>query len=233
MLFFRIFFKRPGQRRSVLAELLPLTNGNTMEAIMTNTKSKPATPEEIWSILREVSQGQKETDRQMKENDHILHQRMKETDRQMQETDHRLKKLDILFNGQWGKLVEALVRGDLIRVLNEWGIEVEGIAKEHCRIFEGKEYEFDIIAVNGDTVIVVEVKTTLSAKDVDCFIDKIKIFKQAFKEYRDKKVCGAVAYIKANEGSRERSENKGLYVIQAVGGHARIINEAGFCPKVF
>lgn len=78
----------------------------------------PATPQEIWIILREVSDSQKETDRRMQETDRLLK-------RQRQETDRRLGKLDELFNGQWGKLMEALVEGDLIPLLRQRGIEVE------------------------------------------------------------------------------------------------------------
>ena len=46
----------------------------------------------------------------------------------MQETDRRLRKLDELFNGQWGKLMEALVEGDLIELLNQRGIQVGNTA---------------------------------------------------------------------------------------------------------
>ena len=207
-----------------------------MEITMKNAQDKPATPEEIWKILREVSQSQKATDRKFQETAEQMREtdrRMQETDRQTQATDRRLRKLDTLFNSQWGKLVEALARGDLIRVLNERGIEVEGIAKEHERKFNGKDYEFDIIAVNGDTVVVVEVKTTLKVRDIDHFISKLKMFKQVFREYRDRKICGAVAFIKADEGSQKNSERKGLYIIQTVGGHARITNKEGFAPRIF
>ena len=48
------------------------------------TQRQPATPEEVWAILREVSVSQRETDRQM------------------QETDRKLRRLEELFNGQWG-----------------------------------------------------------------------------------------------------------------------------------
>ena len=53
------------------------------------TQRQPATPEEVWAILREVSASQRETDR-----------RMQETDRQMKETDRKLRRLEDLFNGQ-------------------------------------------------------------------------------------------------------------------------------------
>ena len=58
---------------------------------------EPATPEEIWAILREVSKSQKETDR-------------------------RLKKLAGLFTSQWGALMESLVEGDLVLLLQARGL---------------------------------------------------------------------------------------------------------------
>ena len=78
---------------------------------------QPATPEEVWAILREVSASQRETDRRMKETDRQMQEtdrrmqetdrRMQETDRYMKETDRQLRELKDLFNGQWGKLMDA------------------------------------------------------------------------------------------------------------------------------
>ena len=65
-----------------------------------NGHRDPATPEEIWNILREVAESRKETDQ-------VLKRLGQDTDRRMQETDLRLRKLDELFNGQWGKLMES------------------------------------------------------------------------------------------------------------------------------
>ena len=78
----------------------------------------PATPEEIWNILREAAEIRKETDQ-------VLKRLGQETDRRTQETDLRLRKLDELFNGQWGKLMESLVAGDLVKLLNQRGIAVD------------------------------------------------------------------------------------------------------------
>ncbi len=210
---------------------------------MTSQPSIP-TPDEIWSILREVSTSQKETGKQIKTlsaetGEQIktlaaeLSASQKETDRQMKETDRRLRKLDDLFTGQWGKLMEALVKGDLVELLNTRGIQVNGIAKEHERRWNGKQYEFDIIAINGDEVVVVEVKTTLKLKDLEKFTEKLKVFKQILPEYRDRTVYGAVAYLKANEGTEGNSENRGLFVIRATGSSASIINAKNFKPKAF
>ena len=86
----------------------------------------------------------------------------------------RTDALEELFTGQWGKLMESLVKGDLISLLNERGIHVNHIAQERLSIFEGKEYEFDIIAIDGESIVVVEVKTTLRLKDIDVFIKKTR-----------------------------------------------------------
>ena len=214
---------------------------------MSNAKRSPATPEEIWGILREVSEGQKETDRQMKETDRIIKENAEETDRRMQETDRRMQETDgimrenirgikdlkKLFEDQWGKLMEALVKGDLIKLLNERNVDIQGIAREHERKYNGKEYEFDIIAINGDAVVVVEVKTTLRLEDIEHFIRKLEVFKQVFPEYESKDIYGAVAYLKQNEGTAKNAEKKGLYVIRAVGSSAEIINKKNFQAKRF
>ena len=200
---------------------------------MANAQKKPATPEEIWEILREVSESQRETDRIIKENARETEKRTRETDRIIKENARETKRLKKLFEDQWGKLMEALVKGDLIKLLNAKNIEVNGLARETSRKLGGKEYEFDIIAVNGDAIVAVEVKTTLRLEDVGHFVNKLEVFKNIFTEYKDKEIYGAVAYLKANHGSARNAEKQGLYVIEAVGSSSRMINTEGFRAKKF
>ena len=213
----------------------------------------PATPQEVWSILRELSESQQETDRRMQETD----RRMQETDRRMQETDQLLKRhareaerraqeadqrakeadrrfrgLDELFNGQWGKLMEALVEGDLIELLQERGIEVEHTLT-NVRHRGERSWEFDIIAVNGAEVVVVEVKTTLKVRQVDHFVGRMQEFTDLMPRYRGSTVYGAVAYLKADESSDRHAERQGLYVIRATGSSASITNPRDFRPRAF
>lgn len=94
----------------------------------------------------------------------------------IQETDKKLRQLEELFTSQWGKLMEKLVEGDLIKLLNERGIKVNFVHSRTKGIFEKKKFEFDLIAVNGDEIVVVEVKTTLRPDDVKQFIKKIANF---------------------------------------------------------
>jgi len=180
---------------------------------------QPLTFENVWQLI-------KETDKQIKETDRILSEKFQETDRKM-------KKLEELFTSQWGKLIESLVEGDLIRLLNERGIEVRNTSERSKGSYQGISYEFDIIAENGEEVVFVEVKTTLKPAHVEEFIDKLRQVKRWYPRYRDNRVIGAMAYLKAHAGSEKMAENKGLFVIRATGSSASIINPPGFKPKVF
>ena len=199
---------------------------------------EPATPEEIWNILRAVSEEQqkasreteeikkqiKATDRQMKETDRRMDKRMKETDQRLKDTDRRLKKLDELFTSQWGKLVESLVEGDLIALLQKQGIKVQTTHPTVKGRRNGEHFEYDILAANGEEVVVVEVKTTLWAGDVTHFLEKLDKFTGWVPEFKGRKVLGAVAYLKVDHSVEVYSERQGLYIIRATGSSASIIN---------
>ncbi len=176
---------------------------------------EPATPQEIWDILRQVSESQKETDRRM------------------QETDWRMRELNEMFTGHWGKLMEALVDGDLIKLLGERGVTVDYTFNNLKRDYDGRTWEIDILAANGTEVVVVEVKTTLKVRDVDHFLQTLRHFHRLMPEYGDKLAYGAAAYLKADEGSAVYAEKQGLFVIRATVSSANITNREGFTPRVF
>ena len=221
----------------------------------------PATPEEIWNILREAAESRKETDqvlkrlgqetdrrtqetdRQMQETDRRMQEtdrrmqetdrRMQATDRQMQETDLRLRKLDELFNGQWGKLMESLVEGDLVKLLNQRGIAVDHTITNAKKNYRERRWEFDILAVNGEEVVVVEVKTTLKVDDVDYFLERLQDFPELMPEFADRRTYGALAYLKTDGSVTVHAGRQGLYVIRATGSSASITNAEGFAPRAF
>jgi len=178
---------------------------------------------------KEIDKQQKETNKQQKE----TAKQLKETDKQLKETDKKVKEALNLFTTQWGKLMESLVDGEIVRLLNEKGIEVLRTSTRMKGIYEGKNYEFDIIAHNGDEIVVVEVKTTLKVEDVNTHLDRLKNVKTWMSEYKNHKVIGAVAYLRADEESDTYSESKGLYVIRATGNSASITNKAGFKHRIF
>ena len=183
---------------------------------------QPATAEKIWATLDRITEKQEKAALEMEN----IRKRQKETHRQM-------KKLAGLFTGQWGKLMESLVEGDLVALLQARGISVRSTYSRVRGRRNGERYEFDILAGNGEEMVVVEVKTTLKADDVKRFLGKLDKFTEYEPDYRGKQVYGAVAYLRVEQDSELYAERQGLFVIRATGNSASIINDADFRPRVF
>ncbi len=216
---------------------------------------KPATFETVWASLQELAEMQKETerlikenaretDRRMKENARETDRRMKETEQLMKETyqemkytDRRMKQLQGTFDNQWGAFMESLVEGDLVAMLQDRGIPVQKTKSRRLgrinRLNDGKNYEYDILAINGEQVVVVEVKTTLHPEGVKDFLEDLTEFTTCFPDYKGKVIHGAMAYLKTDESVQRNVIRQGLFAIRATGDSASIVNEEGFVPRVF
>jgi Holliday junction resolvase len=187
------------------------------------------TLQEIREILKEVSGSQKETEKRFRETD----AKFKETDARFKETDKRINNAFRLFETQWGKLIESLVDGDLIRLLRERSIEVTDTSTRRKGKKNDIDYEFDIIAHNGHEIVIVEVKTTFRVKYVKKFLEQLKVIKQLLPEYKAFKVYGAVAFLNEADDAATFAEKKKLFVIRATGDSAAITNAADFVPKAW
>lgn len=185
--------------------------------------------QDLKMLLAELIASQKDTEARFKETE----ARFKETADRFKDTDKRINKAFELFESQWGKLIEALVEGDLVRVLNERGIAVAETATRRKGRRGGHNYEFDIIAHDATQIVVVEVKTTLRVKHVEHFLEKMSHAKEWMAEYKNYEVLGAVAFLLAEEAADTLAEKKGLFVIRATGDSAAIVNADDFQPRRF
>ncbi len=104
---------------------------------------------------------------------------MLETKNLIHSQSKEITRLERLFTSQWGRLIESLVEGDLINMLKNFGLDVERTSTRlKGRTIEGMNFEFDILAHDGDILVIVEVKTTLRPEDVNDFIEKLDHFKE-------------------------------------------------------
>ena len=191
--------------------------------------------------MQETDRRMQETDRQMQETD----RRMQETDRQMQETDRYIKETDRqirqlkdLFSNKWGQLVESLVSGCLLKILQDRNIQVTAIfpnIKTQYTNSQGlvKSCEIDIMARNGHEVVAVEVKSTLGVKEVQHFLEVLRQFPLFFPEYKGRKIYGAMSYLKLYQEADLYAMRRGLFVIKATGDSAQIVNDRDFKPVDF
>ncbi|MCY4523461.1 MAG: hypothetical protein OXB84_01850 [Halobacteriovoraceae bacterium] len=211
-------------------------------------KKQNGVPQELWDLMTKTFKGiaelrdsQKEYAREMKES-------KLETDRQMKETDQRLeKRLSKLsksidkangnFNNKWGEFMEKLVEGDLINLLKSRSIEVIS-THPRIKIKDSKNNivaEFDLVAVNGKEIVVVEVKTSLEVSDVRQFIKKLTAHKGSL-GFQGKTIYAGVAFLSATKEALNLAVLEGLFTLQAPGGEAKvskITNSKDFKPKSF
>ena len=196
--------------------------------------------QEIWSLIKENQKGIKELReanqkgiKELRESQKQTSQQIKELSIETKKTDEGLKKARQLFETQWGKLMESLIEGDLVKILNERGIAVKMTYMNVKSGYGEDQYEYDIIAGNGDEVVVVEVKTTLRVKHIKDFLEDIKKFSRRLSVYKSKRIYGAVAFLRAEEEAQKHAEKQGLFVVKATGDSACIINRQDFKPSVF
>lgn len=125
------------------------------------------------------------------------------------------------------------MEGDLINLLRQRGVDVHETSQRRKGNHNGQNFEFDIIAHNGDEIVIVEVKTTLRVKHVKEFVKKLRQVREWLKEYKNFKVYGAIAFLRAEENSDTHAEKEQLFVIKATGKSASIVNAGDFVPKAF
>nr|VFJ61191.1 MAG: hypothetical protein BECKFW1821A_GA0114235_111123 [Candidatus Kentron sp. FW] len=185
------------------------------------------TYEEVLSLFRE-------TDRRFKETDRIIQENAKQFAEQMKETDRRLKKAEDLFTSQRGRLVESLVDGALVPLFQnhpEYKMSVQRTLRRVKGSYEGQNYEFDILVINGEELVIVEVKTTLRPDDVTKFLGKLEKSKRWMPEYASKRIHGGMAFLQADANADAMAEKRQLFVIRATGDSATIVNRKGFEPR--
>ena len=187
----------------------------------------------------ELRESQKKTDAQLLE----LKESQDKTDAQIAETGEQLQKtitkLDEI-GRQLGDL--GLVQGEVAEDLFYRNVrylfkeERDMIFSDVKRNLKKKgEGEYDIVAVNGDAVLVIEVKNKLQKRMVDKFIEKkLPKFKEIFPKYRERRLFGGMGALVVKDDVSRYAEKAGLYVLtQTSEGGAALVNRKNFRAKEF
>ncbi len=172
-----------------------------------------------------------------------LQESQAKTDEQLSRTDEQLsktiKKLDDI-GRQLGDL--GLVQGEVAEDLFFRNLRYLFKEKRDIIFADVKRNlkkrgsgEYDIVAVNGDAVVVIEVKNKLQKRMVDTFVDKkLPKFKETFPEYRDRRLYGGMGAWVVKDDVERYAEKARLYVLtQTSEGGAALVNRQNFKAKEF
>jgi len=198
------------------------------------------TADEVWQLLGELIQAQKETERLLQEQSQESDRRFQETDRHFRETERVMKEQNKRVDEQLGKLgnrlgefVEWQVRPAAVRLFQERGIDVNELSAD-LSVQKGDDgLEIDLLVVNGSEAIAIEVKSKLTKADVDEHLERLDKFKRLLPRYQNLKILGAVAAMITPSEVARYAYRQGLFVIAQSGDDLVILNDTKFQPKAW
>ena len=219
--------------KSVIKELAE-GHKKTEEILRELAKEHKKTEEVIQEVAKEVAKAQQKTEEAQQKTE----ESQQKTEESLIELKESLQEANGNFNNKWGSFLENFIEGDLLKIFKKRNIEVNRIYPGHTIKREDNtiKAEYDFIIPNGEIVIVVEVKTTFSSHKLDTFVKKLKLFREKCLEYKNHKIYGAIAYIKADKILLEEAEKYGFFCIQAPGGESDVTtikNPEDFIPTLY
>ena len=150
----------------------------------------------------------------------------------MKETDKRVGAI----TNRFGEMVEYMILPNLVTKFGDLGFtftkanRTEITDREHNIITE-----IDALLENGDTVMIVEIKTKPSIDDIHDHVERMeKLRKYADLHNDTRKYLGAMAGVVFNNSEKIYALKKGFYVIEPSGETFSIIEPKGrYHPHVW
>ncbi len=213
--------------------LIRKSKAETDRLIRENKQEADRRKQEADRRKQEADRHKQETDRRIKENDQLIQASKAETERQIKENRLFIKQIDSRWGNHWGDLVEALIEGNFLQLLNERGIKVTKATPNYKGLRQNQIKEFDLVATNGQEMVVIETKSSLTKVKVDHFLEVMRHFKEYCSEFSTLTVYGGVACLKSTKDTLDYAEQKGLLVLRVSGQNAILENKESFKPKVF
>ena len=161
--------------------------------------------EQVWALLQEVGQKQKEVGEQMG-----------------------------YLSNRFGELAEHLVAPGILERFNERGYHFEVMATKGCTLRgeDGKiRAEIDLLLENNDIYMAVEVKAKPKVKHIEEHIKRLEILRDTRRKLKDmRQVEGAIAGAIFGIEEKKATIEAGLYVIEQSGDTMKINVPDGFVP---
>jgi len=169
-----------------------------------------------------------EFDRRMQEADRRMQERDAEYARRAKETNRKIGKQIGDLTGSMGRVIERMVSGhNIIKQFQDLGYVISSYSRNKTfghDLPKGNQGEIDLFLENGDIAILIEVKTTLKAKNVGGLMNKLERFRRDADAKGDKRrFIGAVAGALVEGDAKEVAHENGMYVIVQSGEAVEIV----------
>jgi len=185
---------------------------------------KGITFEHVWASLDRISEKQDKLTESQKETDRIL----KETNLSLKDTELVVKEIGKRlgdFTNSFGDVVEYMISPNLQEKFRDLGYDFQEASTKH-KVRDKKNdisFEIDVFLQNGDTAMLVEIKTNLMISNINKHIIRLeKMRKYADLRGDKRRFLGAVAGIVIEDEEREYALNQGFFLIEPTGENFNI-----------
>ena len=157
--------------------------------------------EQVWASIHELRESQKETDRQLKESSAQLDKKMG------------------FFDNRFGEMIEYMASPGLKEKFTSYGFTFTELSHDKEISFNGRIIaELDMLLENGDSVMVVEMKSKPNIADIKEHInrmDKLRAYADGKGDKR--KYYGAMGGMIFKENVRNYALKCGFFIIEPSG----------------
>lgn len=195
-----------------------------------------ATFQEIRNILKAVSESQAETEQKFQ----ALAQAQAKTEAQFALTEAqmaasdarfeaKLDRLSALYGGvadNLGSVAEEFFYNSLCRNPVIGDIKYDRVSPNVIAGNKGKQVEFDMVLVNGNSVALLEVKHKAQLSALDQLEKQIKRYREVFPEHANYKLYGGVAGLSVPSDTVEEAHKRGMFVLKQQGDVFAVDTEA-------
>ncbi len=148
-----------------------------------------------------------------KEDEEARRKRAEESAENKREFDLQIKQINASFGGYADPELRIL-EDEFLAAIQEKK-RIDGIALDNVEVRLRRNREYDLVGVNGDAVVVGEVKRNLQVNDVVEFVDKVSHhFAKDFPDCLRPKVYGMVAGEAIDAEARKAAKKYGLFILR-------------------
>jgi hypothetical protein len=181
----------------------------------TLSNTKPATPEIIWAMLRELAERQRE-----------LTERQAETDKQLDKVGKQIKETNQQLGGMaynQGRFAEEYFFISFEKGKQNFFCEKFDDIKNNLKGTETDD-EFDIVMLNGQSAGIVEVKYKAHENDVPKILEKVNTFRANFPKYKNHTIYLGLATLAFYPELEQACKENGIAIIKQA-GETIVIND--------
>jgi hypothetical protein len=163
----------------------------------------------IHEILNKLALSQAKTDVMLKENAAAQAQ-----------TTIKLNKLAELYGGvseNQGAVAEEFFYNSLNANPVIGGVKYDRVTPHLIVGAKGKQTEFDLVLVNGNSVALIEVKNRARLTALDQLEQQLKRYRAAFPEHAGYKLYGGIAGLSVPDETIEEAHKRGMFVLKQKG----------------